>query len=97
MLADSGGEAEHGEQRADGERDHERGRDASPPAPADAAQADLRRARQEADPPQEAVAGVLAADGGAGRLQRVAQRQAHGAADRGQRRQRGHEPARRGR
>ena len=71
----------------------QRGGQAAPPAPADVAQADLRRARQEADAPQERVARVLAADRGPGRLQRLAQRQPHGAPDRGQRRQRRREQA----
>ena len=69
-------------------RDDQRGREAAPPAAADVAQADLRRARQEADAAQQPVAGVLAADRGAGRLERLAQRHPDGAPDRGQRRQR---------
>ena len=49
------------------------------------AQADLHRPRQEADTPQEPVAGVLAADRGAGRLERLAQVDAGTAPDCGQR------------
>ena len=87
-VGDRGGHAEHREHGADGERDDQRGGQAAPPAPADVAQPDLRRAGQEADAAQQPVAGVLAADRGTGRFQRLPHRNPDGAPDRGQRGQR---------
>ena len=92
-LRDARGEGEDGQQVADGERDHYCSGDAAAPAPADVAEPDLQCPRQEADAPQKDVAGVLAPDRGAGRLECVAQRQTHGPPDRRQRGERGREQA----
>ena len=92
-VGDRGGEAEHREQGAGGQRNHHRGGQAAPPAPADVPESDLRRTGQKAHAAQQPVAGVLAAGCRTGRFQRVPHRSPDGAPDRGQRGQRRPEQA----
>jgi hypothetical protein len=94
-VGDGRREAEHGEEVAHGEGDDQGGREGAPLAPADPAQPDLGRARQEPHAAQPAIEGALAADRGAGRLQRLAHGQPGGSPDRGQRRERRGEEAQR--
>ena len=74
------------EQRCDGERDLQRRREAAALSPADAAQADLRRPRQERDVPQRAVDGRRVRTDSAPLASSASRdRHADGAANRGQR------------
>jgi hypothetical protein len=87
-LAHARAERQQREQRRDRERHlHGRG-EAAPLAPAEPAQPDLRTARQEPHAPQCPVDPPLTADGRAGGVQRVGERQARRAPDGGQRGQR---------
>src|SRR5581483_11783967 len=70
------------------DRDDERGGEAAPPPTTDVAQPDLGLPRQEPDPAQEPVTGILAPDRRTTGFEPVAERDLDGAPDRGERRQR---------